>query len=72
MNKEVFKRKVALTIRQLREEKGVAQDIVWFDEGIHIARLESGKIDPRISTIARLCDYFEITISEFFEKVESL
>jgi len=72
MNKEVFNKKVSLAIRHFRNEKGVNQDKAYIQTGTHFARLEQGKVDPRISTIYKICDYFEITISEFFEKVESL
>jgi len=56
----------------LRKEKGVTQETAYCDTGHHFARLEIGKVDPQVTTIASICDYFEITISEFFDKVESL
>jgi len=70
--RRVLKNKVSITIATLRKEKGVTQETAYCDTGHHFARLEIGKVDPQVTTIASICDYFEITISEFFDKVESL
>ena len=40
------------------------------DTGISIARIEAGKINLAIDTIARLCDYFEILLGDFFNSLD--
>jgi len=59
-------RKVALRIKQLREEKGLTQEQVFNDTDIHIGRIESIQVNPTISTIGAICKYFKISLSEFF------
>jgi len=59
--------KIAKRIKQLREEKGISQDTFYIDTDIHIARIELGKVNITISTLQDICDYFEISISDFFK-----
>lgn len=67
----VLLRKVAMQLKQLRKEKNVSKDIVFYDTNINIARLETGKVNPSISTIKALCNYFEISQVEFFDRIEA-
>ena len=68
----VLLRKIAMQLKQLRRERNITQDIFFYDTNIHIARLEMAKSDIKISTIKSICDYFEISISDFFEAVEAM
>jgi transcriptional regulator with XRE-family HTH domain len=63
-------RKIALTIKELREEKGVSQEEVYNDINIHIGRIETARANVTISTLAELCRYFRIRLSEFLKRVE--
>ena len=67
----VLLRKVAMQLKQLRKEKNVSKDIVFYDTNINIAILETGKVNPSISTIKALCNYFEISQVEFFDRIEA-
>jgi Helix-turn-helix. len=64
-------RKIALVIKELREEKGVSQEEVYNDINIHIGRIETAKANLSVSTLAALCKYLNISLSEFHRKVES-
>lgn len=59
--------KIANRIKQLREEKGISQDTFFIDTDIHIARIESGRSNITVSTLSAICDYFGITLSDFFK-----
>jgi len=61
--------KIAGRIKQLREEKGVTQDSFFIDTDIHIARIESGRSNITVSTLSAICDYFGITLNEFFKDI---
>ncbi len=63
---EELLKKIALKIKQLREEKGVSQDEVYSETEIHVARIETGKNNLSVSTLSKLCNYFKITLSDFF------
>ena len=62
---------ITLCIKELRKNKKVSLEVFYFDTGIHLARIEQGKQDISVSTISKICDYFEISLSDFFAKVEN-
>ncbi|WP_462266932.1 helix-turn-helix domain-containing protein [Mucilaginibacter sp.] len=66
---EVFKKKVALQIRKLRRQHQVTQEKFYADTSINIARLESGKIDVRLETLRKICLYFDVSLSGFFQGI---
>lgn len=59
---------IAKRIKELREEKGLTQEEVYIDTQIHIARIETARVNISVSTLKTLCDYFDITLSDFFKK----
>ena len=61
--------KIANRIKQLREEKGISQDSFFIDTDIHIARIKSGSSNVTVSTLSAICDYFGITLSDFFKDI---
>lgn len=58
---------IAKKLKTLRSIKGVSQLDVLNDTGIHIARIETGKMNISVSTLSILCKYFDISISDFFK-----
>lgn len=64
--------KIALVLKDLRDENQVTQEDVYNDTNIHIGRIETSKANPTVSTLSTLCDYFNICLSDFFKKVEKL
>jgi transcriptional regulator with XRE-family HTH domain len=67
-NDELIK-KIVLLIKQLREERCLTQEDVYNDTGIHIARIETGKVNISISTLQALTMYFEISLEAFFSQI---
>ena len=63
-------RQVMGRIRELRKARGLTQDAVYMDTGVHVKVYETGNYNPTITTIGILCDYFEITLEEFFKGIE--
>lgn len=59
--------KISTQLKLLRERKGLSQEDVYNDTGIHISRIETSKINITVSTLDALCEYFEISLSCFFE-----
>lgn len=66
---EILLQKIALRMKSLREKKGLSQEEVYNDTEIHIARIETAKVNISVSTLSALCDYFEISLAEFFKKI---
>lgn len=63
-------------LKELRAEKGISQDAVITDINelkattINLARIETGKGNISPSTLFMLCEYYKISISDFFKRVE--
>ena len=64
--------KIVLCIKEIRKAKNVTLEAFYFDTGIHLARIEQGKQNITVATLSKICDYFEINLSEFFSNVEKM
>lgn len=62
--------KIVFCIKQIRKSKNITLEVFYFDTGIHLARIEQGKQNITIATLFKICDYFEISLSDFFILVE--
>lgn len=67
---DVLLKSVALRVKSLREELNISQEQFYNETDIHIGRIETGRNNISISTLSRLCHYFNISLSDFFKKVE--
>jgi transcriptional regulator with XRE-family HTH domain len=61
--------KTAKRIKALREDRQITQEAFYNDTNIHIARIESGKVNMSLSTISKICKYLNISLSSFFEEI---
>lgn len=68
-NKELLN-KIILKIKELRKSNNVTLETFYFDTGIHLARIEQGKTNITISTLHKICNYFNISLSDFFKSIE--
>jgi transcriptional regulator with XRE-family HTH domain len=65
-------------LKELRSSKSLTQDAVIIDIydnkniTLNLGRIETGNRNISPSTIFLLCEYYKITISEFFERVEEI
>jgi transcriptional regulator with XRE-family HTH domain len=57
-------------LKLLREENALTQEDVYNDTGIHIARIETRKVNISISTLAALAKYFDLTLEDFFKRIK--
>lgn len=58
---------IAEKLKSLRYKKGLTQEDVYNDTGIHISRVETSKVNISVSTLNALCKYFDISLKEFFQ-----
>lgn len=70
-DKELLNR-VVLAIKAIRKSKKVTLEVFYFDTGIHIARIEQGKSNITVSTLSKICTYFDMSIIDFFIYCENL
>lgn len=57
-------------LKKVREGLNLTQEDVYNDTGIHIARIETGKVNISISTLNALLTYYNKTLSNFFLSIE--
>lgn len=59
---------ISVRIKELRVIHGVTQEEFYNDNGINIGRIERAINDLSVSTLERICEYFNISIKDFFKK----
>ncbi|MCT4698352.1 helix-turn-helix domain-containing protein [Tenacibaculum haliotis] len=69
---EITQKKIALCLKILREEHNITLNDFYIDTGIHLARIEQGKTNVTIFTLHKICDYFNITMLDFFIRLEKI
>ena len=62
---------IILTIKEVRNKHGVTLDTFYFDTGIHLARIGQGKTNISVSTLSKICNYFNLSLADFFKLFES-
>ncbi len=70
MKEQVLLKKVAKRIRALREGRGMTQQelAALLDyEKSNLSRLESGKVNIKLSTIYKIAQAFDISMSELLD-----
>ena len=58
---------LAKRVKHLRKKKGVTQEDALNDTGIQFSRIEQGRRDIQLSTLHKLCEYFGISLKDFFD-----
>lgn len=69
---EALLSEVIACIKAIRKSKKITLEVFYFDTGIHIARIEQGKTNITVSTLSKICSYFEMSLLDFFKKCEEI
>jgi len=57
-------------LKSLRAERKLTQEDVYNDTGIHISRIETGKVNVSLSTLKAVLDYYQTSLSQFFQNIQ--
>lgn len=68
---EILHDRIVERLKYIRKQKGLKQEDVRFDLDINISRIEVGQHSITITTLADLCDYYGVTLKEFFDGIET-
>lgn len=68
---EILHERVVERLKEVRKQKGFTQENVRFDLDINISRIEVGQHSITLTTLADLCDYYGITLEEFFKGIDT-
>ena len=66
---DVLIEEIARRLKDLRIGRGLSQETVYFNTGIHIGKIETEKYNITVSTLSKLRDYYQITLEEFFKGI---
>lgn len=69
---KILLKKIAWRIKQLRTANDITQEVFYHDTSIHIARIETGRLNISVCTLAKVCDYFGISLGDFFKGIKDL
>jgi len=69
---EITLKKIALCLKILRDEYNITLNDFYIDTGIHLARIEQGRTNVTVFTLQKICDYFNITMLDFFIRLEQI
>ncbi len=58
---------VAKKLQAIRHERNMSQDYVSGKTNISIARIELAQVNITISTLSKLCDFYKISLTDFFD-----
>lgn len=45
----------------------MSKQMVYIDTDLHMGRIEQGKYNITLSTLAELCAYYKVSLQEFFK-----
>lgn len=66
---DILVEQVVERLKSIRRAQGLTQESVRFDTGLNIGRIESGRHSILLTTLADLCDYYHISLEDFFREV---
>ena len=64
---DVLIKAIAEKLVQLREDRGLSQQIVYIDTELHMGRIERGEYNITLSTLAELFPYYNISLRDIFK-----
>ncbi len=62
-------RQIIDKLRDIRKSRGLTQAAVYEDTSVQVSKYEVGYMNMSITTIAILCEYFDISLEEFFKGI---
>ncbi len=66
---QAFIERVGKQLKEVRLREKISQYRIDLDLNTTISRIENGKTNISIATLYRLCDYYDIPLSEFFKEM---
>lgn len=67
-----FLRELARRLKAVREERHLTLQEVYDATGVHVARIESGRRNAALFTIAKLCNYYNVELRVVVADLEKL
>ncbi|WP_281670779.1 helix-turn-helix domain-containing protein [Rikenella microfusus] len=68
---DVLTKRIAERLKEVRKSRNLTQEDVRFHLEMNIGRIEAAQHSITFATLADLCDYYKITLEEFFRGIET-
>lgn len=68
---EILLTQIIQRLKEIRKERNLTQENVRFDTEMNIGRIEAGQHAITLTTLADLCDYYKISLEEFFQGIST-
>jgi transcriptional regulator with XRE-family HTH domain len=56
-------------LKVLRKQRNLTQEDFYNDTGIHISRVETGRVNITLSTLKTILDYYQVPLSVFIQSI---
>jgi transcriptional regulator with XRE-family HTH domain len=56
-------------LKVLRRQRNLTQEDFYNDTGIHISRVETGRVNITLRTLKTILDYYQVPFSVFFQQI---
>ena len=66
---DILVEQIVRRLKEIRHKRDLTQENVRFDTDLNIGRIESGRHSVSFTTLADLCDYYGVTLEEFFRDI---
>lgn len=66
---DILVEQVVERLKSIRRARGLTQENVRFDTDLNIGRIESGRHSISLTTLSDLCDYYGISLTDFFKEI---
>ena len=67
-----FLREIARRLKAVREERNLTMQEVYDLTGVHVSRIESGRRNVALLTVAILCRYYHVELGSIVSNMEQL
>ena len=73
MHIDALKRQLGLRLKELRVARGLKQEDLekWGFSYRYYGKMERGLVNPTVETLDRLCEIFEVSLSDLFAFMET-
>lgn len=60
---------IALRMKEIREQHNHTQEFLIENTGLHLSHYEHGRKLPTVSSIAKFCKFYDLSLEEFFSGI---
>lgn len=67
---DILLRSIGTRLKRFRVDRGYTQEVVTDRTGVNVGLYETGKTNMTVVILAVLCNFYGVTLDEFFQNME--